>query len=1111
MQFVSEEIGYHARSEEMMMKNAIRIVAAILLAIPLAAQQPQTNAPLYRVNAKYANGVAPGYWPTAGSGLTLNLSAGTANCSGSIVTYAGGTLTMAASTTNYVYLNSSCAPAVKNGGFGASDIPVATVNTGSSAISSITDDRTIFQTPGSGVGGGGTGQNGVILTASGAAVCGQFLREDATGATTITLPGTIVTGCGMVVERGVAAGVVTINPNGNSYDGVTTQLPQGEAIYIYTDGTGYHSNAPMVAGSGCTITPSLTGNSWTCSGGGFTAGGDLSGTSSSQQVGGILGHALPSLSSGYPHWNGSAWVFDTPSGGSGMPTATAPGQIPSSTAAGTTYAPQAQIFFNQTGDTISIIEGECSSPCTYIVTVPQTITLSASHAMNSNVHLQFDAGGKWTVNGAYTLSNVQIENSALTQHLAGSSTITFGPSVSLAPVEWFGAVGYPSMSATASGTDSTTPIQLDINALSVYGGQFLLQALGYRTTSALSIGASGVGGKGMSYGFQQQTGFTFVMNPSYILSTSASADILDVDGSSAPGSFILFNKFEDFSVQRSIAPTGTPAGLLLRHLAGFTVSRVSSGDSIYDFYLDYPQGYGTGSINYSTALNGQAGFTYTATTYGYYMSGHLFSLQMAYDMATTLNTTGTRYGFFLASGSAITDLMADWLETYQQTIGFVSQATLQDVHVNNMVNDSDYTCMSITSGSVGPGSGSFDSGWCYGQTAGAVITNMSGVSISRKQFYNQGIATTGSNNLNLSNDTIFHLATNQTAIALGTTTDSVVSGNTITGNGGTLVALTGSTYNALSGNNLNGTATTGLSLDSSSNHNTATVTNVIDPASITTPVSDSGTGNNISGTFAAAGDLSGSGSSQEVIGLLSHALPSLTSGYLHWNGSAYVFDTPGGSSPLTTKGDLFGYSTTGARIPVGIDGQVLTARSSNAAGVDYENPSGSYPTPETHVASSSAELDFTTCISSSYRNYVITFSDLVPASSANLLLQFSSDGGSTYDATSGHYIWTRTYAGLNTGGNSTSSNNSDIGVNIGSGVTGDSTYSNSGTVYLYNPSATRSKNIIANTVVDGGSSTMYWIGIGGLYTQTTALNAFRIIMASGNITSGEVSCQPLPQ
>lgn len=137
-----------------MKKNAISI-AAVLIAVAswlgefhrVNAQQPQSQvAPLYAVNAKYVNGVAPGYAPTAGSGLTLNISAGTVFCSGSIATYAGGTLTATASATNYVYLNtsSSCAPAIKTTAFASSDIPIAAVVAGSSAITSITDDRTMF-------------------------------------------------------------------------------------------------------------------------------------------------------------------------------------------------------------------------------------------------------------------------------------------------------------------------------------------------------------------------------------------------------------------------------------------------------------------------------------------------------------------------------------------------------------------------------------------------------------------------------------------------------------------------------------------------------------------------------------------------------------------------------------------------------------------------------------------------------------------------------------------------------------------------------------------------------------------------------------------------------
>jgi hypothetical protein len=141
------------------MKKLAQIIPLFILSAVVAfAQQPQTQtAPLYSTNAKYTNGVAPGYWPKAGSGLTLNVAAGTSFCGGAIQTYAGGTLTMSASTTNYVYLDpaSSCAPATNTTGFTSSLIPIATVATGGSSITTITDDRTFFQ-QGSTVGGGMT-------------------------------------------------------------------------------------------------------------------------------------------------------------------------------------------------------------------------------------------------------------------------------------------------------------------------------------------------------------------------------------------------------------------------------------------------------------------------------------------------------------------------------------------------------------------------------------------------------------------------------------------------------------------------------------------------------------------------------------------------------------------------------------------------------------------------------------------------------------------------------------------------------------------------------------------------------------------------------------------
>jgi len=59
----------------------------------------------------------------------------------------------------------------------------------------------------------------------------------------------------------------------------------------------------------------------------------------------------------------------------------------------------------------------------------------------------------------------------------------------------------------------------------------------------------------------------------------------------------------------------------------------------------------------------------------------------------------------------------------------------------------------------------------------------------------------------------------------------------------------------------------------------------------------------------------------------------------YYSGSAWV--TIGGTaSPLTTKGDLYGYSTTNARIPVGTNGQVLTADSAQALGLKWAAASG---------------------------------------------------------------------------------------------------------------------------------------------------------------------------
>jgi hypothetical protein len=57
-----------------------------------------------------------------------------------------------------------------------------------------------------------------------------------------------------------------------------------------------------------------------------------------------------------------------------------------------------------------------------------------------------------------------------------------------------------------------------------------------------------------------------------------------------------------------------------------------------------------------------------------------------------------------------------------------------------------------------------------------------------------------------------------------------------------------------------------------------------------------------------------------------------------YNGSAWV--GAGTTSPLTTKGDLWSYSTTDARLGVGSDGYILTADSTQATGIKWAAAAG---------------------------------------------------------------------------------------------------------------------------------------------------------------------------
>lgn len=121
----------------------------------------------------------------------------------------------------------------------------------------------------------------------------------ATGSTAITLYDATASASVCIFTFAASATTATVTA------GAESSIPASHVLYIYGPAT------PDATFGNFQITFATTTPGGSGGGGGFTAGGDLSGTGTSQQVIGILGSALPTLATGYPYYNGSAWVFNS--------------------------------------------------------------------------------------------------------------------------------------------------------------------------------------------------------------------------------------------------------------------------------------------------------------------------------------------------------------------------------------------------------------------------------------------------------------------------------------------------------------------------------------------------------------------------------------------------------------------------------------------------------------------------------------------------------------------------------------------------------------------------------------------------------------------------------
>ena len=194
-------------------------------------------------------------------------------------------------------------------------------------------------------------------------------------------------------------------------------------------------------------------------------------------------------------------------------------------------------------------------------------------------------------------------------------------------------------------------------------------------------------------------------------------------------------------------------------------------------------------------------------------------------------------------------------------------------------------------------------------------------------------------------------------------------------------------------------------------------------------------------------------------------------------------------------------------------GVILPAGITNASVADvtsFANASGgTLILLSTQTASASATISFTTGLDSTYDEYIFKFIDIHPATdNVNFEFNMSTDGGSNYNVTktttffwSGHWeddsqtrLEYRSDFDL-----AQSTSYQTIIREIGN----DNDQTGSGTLQLFNPSSTTYvKHFLATTNDAQSSNISFNAFIAGYGNTTSAINAIRFQMSSGNIDDG---------
>ena len=115
------------------------------------------------------------------------------------------------------------------------------------------------------------------------------------------------------------------------------------------------------------------------------------------------------------------------------------------------------------------------------------------------------------------------------------------------------------------------------------------------------------------------------------------------------------------------------------------------------------------------------------------------------------------------------------------------------------------------------------------------------------------------------------------------------------------------------------------------------------------------------------------------------------------SGGVPAWTTTADVTPLTTKGDLFTFSTVDARLGVGANDQILVANSSTSTGLEWQTPASSGGMTLLASGSFSGSAVNLTSISGSYVNLQLFVRNFKPASdNVGLSFRFNNDSNARY-------------------------------------------------------------------------------------------------------------------